>query len=250
MRRTARALGAVAALALTAGCSVLPGGAEDTSPSHGAAGSSAGSSTDAGSAAGPGRALDDAELAQVLPSPDDIGPDWADDPAETIFETDASDISPSTCAPLLMKGPERDEVMKTQRARVQDNYVHGDSMLGQGSFMGVWAYSTDTAMPSQLFDEAGSRIGSCATMEVTQADTGSVSTYRNSPLAFPNMGDRTLALRTTISQRQRTVTMDFVVIKVGHTTLFIANSDYLEEPDTAATERAARAALKNLEETT
>lgn len=248
MRRAARTAGLVAALALTASCSVLPGGDEDA-PSSDPDPSSSESTGDAGTATRIGRALDEAELAQVLPSPDDLGSDWADDPSETIFETDASDISPSTCAPLLMKGPERDEVMRTQRARVQDNYVHGDSLLGQGSFMGIWAYSTDTAMPSTLFDEAGSRIGTCATMEVTQADTGSVSTYRNSPLAFPNMGDRTLALRTKISQRQRTVTMDFVVIKVGHTTLFIANSDYLEEPDTAATERAARAALKNLEET-
>lgn len=46
-----------------------------------------------------------------------VGPSWAHDPDGTIFETEASDISPSTCAPLLLKGPERDKVLTSQRAR-------------------------------------------------------------------------------------------------------------------------------------
>ncbi|WP_435201809.1 hypothetical protein [Janibacter sp. GS2] len=245
--RSARVVGVLAALAL-AGCSALPGGDEPTSPPATSSGSE--STTDEGPVTGAGRPLDEAELHRVLPSPADLGPDWAHDPAKTIFETETSDISPSACAPLLLKGPERDKVLSSQRARVQDNYVRGESTVGHGSFMGIWAYSTDEAMPSRLFDDAGSLIGTCSSMEVTQADTGSVSTYRSSQLPFPNMGDRTLALRTKISQSLRTVTMDYVVIKVGHNTVFVVNGDYLEEPDTSATERAARAALKNLREST
>lgn len=71
--------------------------------------------------------------------------------------------------------------------------------MGDGSSLGIWAYSTDEAIPARLFDDAGSLIGTCSTMEVTQADTGSVSTYRSGQPPFPN------------------------------NTLFVVNGDYLEE---------------------
>lgn len=237
-------------IALVAGCSALPGTGEDSSATDGSdtTSSRTSGSPEDGDPTDSGRVLDTDALEQAMPDPGDIGTDWTDDPQGVIGEVEASAISPGSCAPLLMKDEDGDSVLDDHHARVQANYAFDDSTVGFGNFMGIWAYSTDRAVPTSTFDEAGSLFGSCSTMDVTQADTGTVSAYETRQLAFPNLGDRTLALRMEVTQTVRTVTMDFVVVKVGHTTLFVAQGDYLEEPDTAATEKAVRAALENLEE--
>lgn len=45
------------------------------------------------------------------------------------------------------------------------------------------------------------------------------------------------------------MTIDFVVIKVGHNTITVANGTYNGTPDESVTEKAARSALAGLEET-
>lgn len=247
----ARSVAVVAmTVALVAGCSAAPGAGEDTPTTAAGSGTESSGSPEAADPTGSGRPLDADALEQALPSPDDLGEDWADDPQGVIGEVETEAISPDSCAPLLFKGPDGTSMLEDHRARVQANYALEDSAVGDGSFMGIWAYSSGEALPSSTFDKAGTLVGSCASMEVTQTDTGSVSSYATTQLAFPNLGDKTLALRLKITQTLRTVTMDFVVIKVGHTTLFVANGDYLEEPDSAATERAARAAVQNVKEST
>ena len=44
-------------------------------------------------------------------------------------------------------------------------------------------------------DEAGQTITDCAGFDVKQRDTGNTSSYEAEPLAFPTLGDRTLAYR-------------------------------------------------------
>lgn len=244
MTRASRIAGLAASAALLAGCSLLP----DASRTQPQSPSSTSSADDLGTLTGAGRPLTQEELQAALPSPQELGGEWAEDPQETVFEVKASDVSPSTCSPLVLKGPGWDTARESQRGRAQDNYVDGDSQVGSGEFMVVWAYSLDDPLPADLFDEAGSLIGECASMDITQADTGSVSTYQTTQLPFPNLGDRTLALRMKIQQTISTLTMDFVVVKVGHNTVTVANSSYGGEPDTDATERAMRTALKHLEE--
>ena len=114
--------------------------------------------------------------------------------------------------------------------------------------MGVWAYSFDDPYPSQLFDEAGQTITDCASFDVKQRDTGNTSSYEAEPLAFPTLGDRTLAMRLTVRQTMETFTIDFVVIKIGHNTVTIANGTYNGTPDSQVTESAARAAVDGLEQ--
>lgn len=247
--------GAVAAaLALPlAGCGLLPQAApsgSSTSPptSQGAADQSG---EDLGTLTGAGRPLDEGGLRAALPAPADLGDGWEDDPMKTIFETAGADVTPATCAPLLQKGPEWEEAKKSQRARVQTNLKRSDNPPPPGTerhFLGVWAYSFDDPYPVHLFDEAGARIADCPNFDVRQVDTGSTSSYAASPLSFPTLGDRTFALRMQVQQTYETFTIDFVMIKIGHNTISVANSTYNGTPDAAVTEKAARAALAGLEE--
>lgn len=212
---------------------------------------SSGTSEDLGTLTGAGRPMDEGELRAALPSAGDLGAGWEDDPAGTVSETRAAQVTPASCAPLLHKGPEWDEVRRTERARVQMNLQRDDNPPPPGTrrdHMAVWAYSFDDPYPTRLFDEAGARIADCPDFEVEQEDTGNTSSYEATALGFPQLGDRTLALRLTIRQTFETMTMDFVVVKVGHNTVTIANGTYNGTPNVGVTEEAARAAIAGLEE--
>ena len=114
--------------------------------------------------------------------------------------------------------------------------------------LGMWVYSFDDPYPSRLFDEAGELVAECPSFDFRQADTGNTSSYEVEPLTFPALGDRTVAFRLKIQQTLETMTMDFVVVKVGHNTVSVANGAYNGTPDTGVTERAARSVLSGLEE--
>jgi hypothetical protein len=245
-------LTAALSLSLT-GCGLLPqGGSPGSSPSAPTSqGASDQPTEDLGTLTGAGRPLDEGGLRAALPAASDLGDGWVDDPMKTVFETAGADVTPATCAPLLQKGPEWEEAKQSQRARVQANFKRSDNLPPPGTerhFLGVWAYSFDDPYPAHLFDEAGSRIADCPTFDVRQVDTGSTSSYAASPLSFPTLGDRTLSLRLTIQQTYETFTLDFVMIKIGHNTISVANGTYNGTPDAAVTEEAARAALAGLEE--
>ena len=246
------ALAAAASLAL-AGCGlrdrIQPTTTGTSTPDPGSSQGSEGE--DLGTLTGSGRPLDEGGLRAALPSADEVGDGWGEDPVTTVTETQSADVTPSTCAPLLQKGPGWDSVRATQRARVQTNLRRTDNPQPPGTerhHMGVWAYSFDDPYPSQLFDEAGQTITDCAGFDVKQRDTGNTSSYEAEPLAFPTLGDRTLAMRLTVRQTMETFTIDFVVIKIGHNTVTIANGTYNGTPDSQVTESAARAAVDGLEQ--
>lgn len=245
MSALARLGGIIAVGALVVGCSVLPDRADPSDPSD----PTSSAEEDLGTLTGPGRPLDDGQLRRALPSPTDVGDGWAEDAQQTVGELATTQVTPSSCAPLITKGADWDAVRSSQRARVQSNYRHGESAFGQGTFMAVWLYSMSDPPPAELFDDAGALIADCASMDVTQADTGNTSKYATTQLPFPNLGDRTLALRLEIAQSRQSLTMDFVVVKIGHNTVSVANSSSSGDPDADATERAVRSTLKSLEET-
>lgn len=247
------ALGAALTLPLT-GCGLL-----DRSPSPSSDGTTATSegttetsdARDLGTLTGAGRPMDDAELRDSLPSASEVGSGWEDDPMQTISETQAAQVTPATCAPLLQKGPGWDDVKQSERARVQTTVQREDNPPPPGTerhHLAVWLYSFDTPYPSRLFDEAGALIADCPSFDVKQEDTGNTSAYEASPLTFPQLGDGTVALRLKVQQTLETMTIDFVVIKVGHNTVTVANGAYNGTPDTAITEKAARSAITGLEE--
>ena len=182
------ALAAAASLAL-AGCGlrdrIQPTTTGTSTPDPGSSQGSEGE--DLGTLTGSGRPLDEGGLRAALPSADEVGDGWGEDPVTTVTETQSADVTPATCAPLLQKGPGWDSVRATQRARVQTNLRRTDNPQPPGTerhHMGVWAYSFDDPYPSQLFDEAGQTITDCAGFDVKQRDTGNTSSYEAEPLAF------------------------------------------------------------------
>ncbi|WP_346008059.1 hypothetical protein [Janibacter terrae] len=237
MRRPLRPAVALAALTLVLpGCGLV----DDPQPAE-----------DLGTLTGAGRPLDEGGLRSVLPSPGDLGDGWGEDPAGTLFETRAAEVTPSSCAPLVLKGPGWDEVQQTSRGRAQANFAASDNQPPPGTqrrHVAVWAYSYDEPYPVRLFDEAGAEVADCSQFSIVQRDTGNSSAYEADALTFPALGDRTLALRLTIHQTMETLTMDFVAVKVGHNTFTVVNGTYNGTPDTALTERTARATLDGLEE--
>ncbi|MGN7248773.1 hypothetical protein ACTHQ1_13715 [Janibacter anophelis] len=259
MTRSTRALAVTAAVAVAlSGCGlrerIQPTTTGTSTPASSATTAtpwSSATSEDLGTLTGAGRPMDEGELRAALPSAGDLGADWEDDPAKTVSETQAAQVTPSSCAPLLQKGPGWDEVMRTERARAQVNLQRDDNPPPPGTrrdHMAVWAYSFDDPYPTRLFDEAGALIADCPDFDVKQEDTGNTSSYEATPLGFPQLGDRTLALRLTIQQTFETMTIDFVIIKVGHNTVSVANGTYNGTPNVGVTEKAARAAVAGLEE--
>lgn len=250
--RRSVALAAASALALS-GCGLrdrIQPTTSGTSTSDSAT-QGTGSDEDLGTLTGAGRPMDEGSLEAALPSAADLGDGWGDETTPTISETKAADVTPSTCAPLIQKGPGWDEVHATQRARVQKNYRATANEPPPGTVrhhVGVWAYSFTDPYPTRLFDEAGALVADCASFQVKQTDTGNTSSYTAAPLTFPALGDRTVAVRLKVQQTLETFTLDFVVVKVGHNTFTIANGTYNGDPDTAVTERAARATLDGLKE--
>lgn len=253
MKHPARPVALVAALALPlVGCGLLDRDEPARTDSSTSSPASQDSSEDLGTLTGAGRPMDEGGLRAALPAASDIGDGWEEDPMKTVSETAAAQVTPASCAPLIQKGPGWDAVKQSERARVQVNIQRDDNPPPPGTerhHMAVWAYSFDDPYPTHLFDEAGALIADCPTFDVKQEDTGNTSSYEASAISFPQLGDRTLALRLKIQQTFETMTIDFVVIKVGHNTVTVANGTYNGTPDEAVTEKTARSALAGLEET-
>lgn len=255
----ARGLALAAAVALLPGCGLAPGvGSTATetvtvsssdSPSTSSTAASSAADDDPGTVTGAGRVMDEGGLRAALPSAGDLGSGWVDDEVATVFETRADEVEPSSCAALIQKGPGWDEVRRTEKARVEANFRRADNPAPPGTrrHLGMWLYSFGDPYPTGLFDEAGARVSDCSSFEVKQTDTGNWTTYEATPLTFPTLGDRTIAYRLTARQTYETLWMDYVVVKVGHNTVSVANAAYGTTPDTEVTESAARAAVDGLE---
>ena len=112
MTRSTRALAVTAAVAVAlSGCGlrerIQPTTTGTSTPASSATTAtpwSSATSEDLGTLTGSGRPMDEGELRAALPSAGDLGADWEDDPAKTVSETQAAQVTPSSCAPLLQKG--------------------------------------------------------------------------------------------------------------------------------------------------
>ncbi|WP_282070531.1 hypothetical protein [Janibacter hoylei] len=232
------ASGAVGALALS-GC--LPGGPNE--------GSSAGVSGD--TTTGPGRPLDLRAVRAAAPAEEEVGDGWRTDHEPISQEpVTARDFTPQSCMQLHRLGPGDDERRYPERGRAEVGYSRAQNgAVSQTLTVSVASY--DNPVPSWWLDTAGQALSTCSDYEQRNA-YGNPLEYRARAVAFPQLGDQTVAYRITHDLKNETnvvvFTWDVVTVKVGHNLIRVSHQSTKGAPDAETTERTVRATIAGLEE--
>ncbi|MFJ6132343.1 hypothetical protein [Janibacter terrae] len=230
--RTVRGIGLVAALAVvTAGC--VPGiGGEDPA-----------SSTPP--PVGHGR-LSEEQAASVLPGDDQMPSGFRRDTVEqeTSGDDPQSTAYPATCLDVRLAGDVGKDLRTHRTTRVKRAWA-GEV----GGSLTVTVSSHDVAVPTQLFDDAGSAQGQCATFQLI--DESGTSSWKLSPVTFPPLGERTYSMRvesTTEGDVFKGGVVQVAGVSVGHNLVHVV---YAAGPgsryDSRIVETVARTTVDNLE---
>lgn len=236
-------------LALTAAVTMLLAGCVPT-PGHDDA-SSTQDTEDLGTLTGAGRPMDSATLMAALPAANDLGEGWAEADDDFAEAVKADEVNPARCAQLFGAGPGWDELESSQRGEADIGFdVTGGLRTQIPDHVTVDADSYDQPQPSQRFDEMGRAVADCTNF--TMRDTnGEPTPYQAQPLAFPQLGDRTVAFRLTVhitdDKQSFTAAMDSVAVKIGHNIISATHVSLEGAPDTTVTEAAVRTTLEGME---
>lgn len=242
MMRTHRSLGALGVLALlTTGC--VPTLSSDDSSS---------ASTTSSTPAAGRQPLDRPALQSALPTDEDLGAAWSEEPGDSDGEpSKVEDYSPPACAPLGGTGPMWEAAEATERSKASVTFERTrDAGSLSTEAMKVSIASHEATYPDALFDERARALGECTKFELLSE--GEWQPYTAKPLAFPTLGDRTSAYRLTnrfeLSDSVVVATFDIVNVKLGHNTVSVSHYSLDGIPDAHATATAVRRAVAGLEE--
>lgn len=232
-----RAHGRRLAAMLAAGSTVLAvgacGGDEPTDDGSGSA------SADAG------RQLTEDDAEQALPIVAQLPEGLSVNP-EPPAEPDPQQSSyPSQCMDVKLDGSARTALDDLRVARATRGY----DVTG-GGYLSATITSYSSEVPAVLFDDAGDAIGACSTFELS--DKEGRSSWRMTPLAVDNAGDRTLALDLTSTTKKDEFeggTVEFLAVADGHTlvTVIYSVTDPTQRRDLLS-DKLLRATLANLAE--
>jgi hypothetical protein len=211
------AAAAVAAL-LLAGCS--NGGEDDRAETVDgkAAGSGTGSSPN-GIGSTPSAEDDVAptltqrQTAQVLPAASDLPSGWSVKRVRPDGDGDDK-IRPAKCD-ALFSGLD-DHAKPAGEAEAQ--YSTGSSV---GPMVSVNVESDDEAMAPKLSPLLDA-LETCPKFTSTSADDGSKTTFSVSPLSFPSLGERSVAVRLAGKSSGFNLVVDIVLVAEGHTGITIS----------------------------
>lgn len=229
MRRTGRRGALLAALtvaATSAGC--LPGDAPSTSSSTSATGSGA---------------LTEEQATLALPLVSELPVTAYVDKDPIPPDPDQSSY-PARCKDVTLAGT-------TARTALEQRQVHVERgfHIGQGGYLSVRIDSYSTPVPGEIFDMAGEAIAECQSFQLI--DKEGTTSWDLVDLAFPNLGDRTYAVRATNTTRKHKGykgNVEVAGIAVGHNLVKIV---YAVTPPSKETpglsEKVARRVLDNLE---
>lgn len=247
MKRRSCALSLAAMLLLTplTGC-VTPTDLFQDAPS------STSSTTPSDTLTGAGRSLDEQSLTVALPAPEDLDPAWhSDNVGEQTREGTVDTFKPQRCGRVASTGPEWDEIDSSERAEAEAAFERTpDAGSTSADSLALSITSYDEPYPSRLMDLKAEALTDCRNFKV-RAENGEWLPYELHNLAFPTLGDSTVALRMSIraqvSSGELVITMDVVTVKVGHNVISTTQISMGGIPDTSVSETAIRTTLAGLE---
>lgn len=200
MPRFAHALLAVAVAASVAGCSLL----EDDPPAR--ADTVAGDETPAADA-GSGDTLTAEQAKAALLTIEDLPTGWSADESADEDEPEPT-TKPARCAAVFAGLDEQEP-----KAEAKAAFTSGGSIIEHT----VRSWDGDAA---DLVKQTTAAFSKCKKFTSIDAD-GSEATFRMSKLSFPNVGDRTLAMRANSSLDGVDVVLDLIFVGEGKTTFLL-----------------------------
>lgn len=190
--------------------------------------------------------LDEEQLSGVLPRVEQQPPGFSVDP-DSGNGADQSDPEatayPASCLDLRLAGAAGTDLKTHEQAAVKREFV-GDN----GGFLSVTVTSHDTAVPDELFDDAGAAQGACGTFQLI--DSQGPTSWKLSPVTFPQMGDRSYSTRvesTTEGDIFEGGVIHLAASSVGNNLVYVVySSGPASEYDPTAVESFTRATVDNL----
>ena len=221
--------GAVAAVLTLTGCA--GGGSSPTpaatasvtstsSPRPSGAGIAASASPTSPAAASAAAALDPLTRVQVtaaLPLPAELGPGWRDATSSRSMTSIKDTITPAACRPLydVLAGDPLVPLVATAKR----DYRPGEG----GPFVTVVVRSFPRAPGDSVLTPVAQALGSCPTF-TSLTTAGRTTSYRATPLTFPELGDRTLAFTLVATSGGFSITLQVALTAIGTTEVSVVNA--------------------------
>lgn len=233
MRRPLALALALSIVLVIAGCSDDPPERADTAagaPSAPSAGGKTGITSAAGEkSAGNGKTLTKKQTKAALLTVGDLRTGWK---VDSDADDSKSKTEPATCAAVFNALDQAaNPVAKAEVAFAQRGQVVRHS---------VASFKKDAG---GLVEETGQAVSKCKTFTRIEAG-GTTYEAKLSPLTFPTLGDRTLAVRMTATDGDDELVTDAVLIAVGHNVIGIVAGGPLPVPGSEVQAMARRAITK------
>lgn len=167
----------------------------------------------------------------------DLPTGWSTDPSAAPTEEDGDDpIQPEECAAVFRPLKDGSDPL----AKAEANFSSGG--LGPVLQQTVTSFEDDAADRLQGLTDA---LGACPEFSLTDS-SGVVTTFVAAPLSFPNLGDRSLAVRLRGSNDTIDVTLDVVYVAVGRNAVSLVTGGLVPMPG-ADLEAVGRRSVERLD---
>jgi hypothetical protein len=181
---------------------------------------------------GAGEALNAEQAEAALLTVEDLPTGWSVDASE---ETDSEDTTdPAECAALFDSLSEAADPLAEAKA----NFTAG----GVGPFL-VHAVASHEADLTDHIGKIADALDQCPEFSMTDAE-GVTTEFTTAPLSFPNLGERTLAVRLQGSTPDLDVAFDVVWIAIGQNGITLVAGGILPMQGSEIEDLATRAVQK------
>jgi len=179
-----------------------------------------------------------AQVVAALPPPTDFGAAWRDATSSRSMTSIKDAITPATCRPLYdqLAGDPLVPLVATAKR----DYRPGEG----GPFVTVVVRSFPQAPGDSVLTPVAQALGSCPTF-TSLTTAGRTTSYRATPLTFPEVGDKALAFQLVATSQDFSITLQVALTAIGSTEVSVVNASIgkLSQPSmtlTAMTRTLAR----------
>jgi hypothetical protein len=180
--------------------------------------------------------LSAAQAKRALLTLEDMPTGWVQEKPEP--DDDDETVTPKRCAAVFDAIVEQDPL-----AEAEATFSAGDFGPSLEHSVSAWPSSRVPALK-----QISQALGQCPKFTSTSKD-GTTATFQAAGLSFPNLGDRTLALRLKAKSDGLTIVVDVVYVAKGNNAIALLVSG-LQPLDGATFEKLARTAVTRLDAAT
>ena len=158
-----------------------------------------------------------AQVVAALPPPADFGAAWRDATSSRSMTSIKDTITPAACRPLY------DQLAGDPLVPLVATAKRDYRPAERGPFITIVVRSYPRGSGDTVLTPVARAFGSCPTF-TSLTTAGRTTSYRATPLAFPDVGDRTLAFQLVATSGGFSITLQVALTAIGATEVSVVNA--------------------------